>query len=706
MAGVPSDPNAFQLTPATLQGQDNQEAYHASRLLEMTGQLEKDFKKRNDLYKLIDKVVFLEQKVYIPEAYERSAVEVRSPFAFHICANITAALSINAPTVHFDPVGFGDSAEENQSLRQHFFEASWRRQEQEAKRRIFRLFTNSVVTKGQGIIKTVERKNRAWLSYNRFQKKLTADLKADDLLDNDSRDRLFDARTEEYKRGAPYPIASTDVPPESFYYMLGEDGYTMCAEIKDVPYYESLIRYKASLTRDGRVVPAAMGNAIPVDQCYQVMGKNQLLRMTEVWTWDEVTYILQGPGDKYGRGDAPKGQIVKRIKHRYGDRSLKTLYGPYFPCFGTTTASREVHKQGLSVIFAFLHLFPLLNSLLTIQSQAAFSFGFPSFKRTTPPGFMPGVEAPFGTDAAQSSASKEEVIPGGILPFDIAPVEMPRSGVDLDKAIMLTRSMIELALPDVAMGNISGDESGYAVNQAAHLAKLAWDPITDNMKFSLAERVEFESRIIEESVGEAVYVYGEDPRRALGRKPRRGTDGWLRMRPEDLNGVHRYTIELRSETPSNELLNLRAIAQKLQMRLVSPHSAIEAAGEDPHEVEMAWLLDDLKKDPAIRKQLQNRTFKKLATIDQQAMVGIEPPQGGTPALPGGGPAGPATVPVAPGAAPPIGPGPLPVNSRTAQPLAPLSQQQPGSGTPGVPPGAPGGVRNPPATHSAMPGDQG
>lgn len=674
---------------ASLSTRDSAADYETQRVLEMVDQMQQDYAARDKLYRQIDECIYLEQEVYIPDAYKKSAVEVRSPLPLHAANQITSTLTINAPTILFDQVQLGDAGIENKSLRQSYFDASWERQQFEAGRRLFRAFGHAVTIYGMGILKTTERKKRAWAGYDAFSKKLWGDLNSDTDLSDDARSKVYDAKTEEFKRGAPYPIATTDVLPHTFYAWQGEDGFSICAEVKEVPYLDTLLRYDAALNGNGEVVPKHLG--LPQAQWHQVLNRKRTIKMIEFWEWDKVTYVLQGPGDKKRR-NGNKGYTVKTLKHKYGDQYLKTLVrGPYFVSDGITTSSRRLEHKSLGVLFAFLHLFPLLNSLLTMQSQSAFATAYPAYRRGQPDGFQAMADTPFGVDASQGEANTTQVIPGEILPFDVVPMDQPRSGVDLDKAIALTRSLIELAMPDAAMGQISPESSGYAVNQAAHLAKLAWTPIVDNMKIALARRVSFESWLIAKRIGEPLYVHGSHPARPVGNSARSMSKGWIRIRPDDLGDAHRYHVELNPETPSNELLNLRAIAQKLQMRLIAPSKAIELAGEDPYQVELAWLVDDLKKDQAIRQTLRNRSLKKVGTIDQQALMGTTPPNqqqgGGSAALPPGNVGGSQQQ-----------GGPTPQ-------AAPLSQVSPGSGTPGVPSGAPGGIRNPPARHSALPGEQ-
>lgn len=713
----------LQAVPGTLGlAQPNGDDY-ASMTLDFVRDLQSDFALRDKLYQQIDQVLFLEQGVQIPENYKNTAVEVRSPLPPHIANSITSALSINVPMVSFKAIEFGDTGEENATYRSRFFQSSWTRQQREKRRQIYRMFMHSVITKGEGIFKTFERKQRAWAKYTDYSKDLLAELDQKELtgeIDSHARTQLFDAQTEQYKRGLPYPIETTEIPPETFYYQKGEDGFTRIAEVKQVPYYDTLKRYSATLGQSGKVMSLDDGSSLALPdthwgQAFSPSPGTNLRRsitMVELWDPEYCTIVLRGPGDfpSAGVGMTGTGYMAKRWKHGYGDEHLGVLRGPYFHAPGIITSSREPHKAQLGVLFAYLHLFPLLNSLLTMQSQAAFSFSYPAYRRTTPPAF--GIpESPFGTDALEIQGNREKIVPGAIFPHDIAPMDQPKTTVDLDKAISFTRSMIDMALPDSVQGVVTGETAGYTLNQAAHLASLQWSPIVDNVQNCLAERVGWESYLIENFIGETVYVWGAvpQPRRRPG-QPIMYKDGWMGIGPKDLKGCHNYEVTIEPANVNNEALKLRNIKDKLDMRLITPQMAIREAGEDPIEVERGWLLHELKQDPEIRQNLKQRIFQGLGTIDQQQMQ--KAPPGSDPNTQA--PVSPMQVNVPQGVAPgttpegfvpPFGaqPGQTPPGGATPPP--------PGSAppnslpnAPGTIPGQPGGVRGLPAAHQPIPGE--
>jgi hypothetical protein len=668
--------------------------------LELAEDLKLQFSERDELYRDIDAVLFGELPVEIPEAYRKTAVEVRSPIAMHIANTVTAALSTNPMTTQFKPIGFGDVYQQNSTLREQFFEASWKRQEQEARRQLLRLFMWSLAVKGEGVLKTVERCKTAWGEYDEKSKDLEKQLRKEYEGDQDAQDRVYHSKTESYKLHLPYPIATTDVPPETFYYTKNENGLTSAVEVKELPYQEALERFGAGLDSSGNVIdpktwsgldPRAMGLA-RAEWSHMMRGSNtQTLRCIEAWDYKTQVIVLSGPNQRHKSGALGEGTLCKVVRHSYGDPILKTLKGPYFHALGITTASRLPEHAGLSILFGFLRLFPLLDSLLTMQGQAAYMTGYPAFKKTTPPGAVPGLPAmPYGQDGRETRQSTVE--PGKIFPFDVNPIDQPRSGVDADKLVGQIKEMLELALPSVIQGVVASDQSGYALNQAAYLARLGWDPIVKNAEVALGERISFESYLIEHRIGEKVYAWGEIEAKK-GKKTIGGQTkaAWLGLGPDDLKGVHRYEARLAPSTPSNEIVQIRSIGEKMQLKLITYEDAVEEAGSNPDEVEKSWILHDLKNSQEIQTELKNAIFQKIATIRSERMEAAGLPSAqemagtGSAGVPGGTPGTPPVP--GPGGMPP-NPVPSPGAGLPVAPPPPPGAAGPGGMPPGGIPGAP------------------
>lgn len=669
--------------PATLSEPRTDEAGVVAQVTEIIDQLRTDFKPRDDKYAEIDQVIYGETPIDIPEAYQEFAEEVRSPLALHITNTITAALTVNAPTVRFQPAAFGDSAQTNATLREHFFEASWKRQEDEADSQLFRKFMHALITKGEGVLKTTERTKTAWAGYDAYSKTLLERLDKEEK-DPAKRDRRYDQDTEEYKRGrAPYPICTVDVPPECFYYLRGDGGLTCVAEVKRVPYYETLAKYEMGLDRNGKVVPMAAAQAAPVQEWGKVMSRVRSLLMVEFWTWDQCRYILLGPGDvASGSHSLGKGKLVRSFRHGYGDPITKTLKGPYFQAMGVTTSQRAPDKMGLSVIYGFLPLFPMLDRILTARGANAALTMYAAFARADANDGGLADPAGYGSDGTGRRREPVRVIPGEVFPYGVKPVEMPEAGREVDKFIAFIREMIELAHPSVLQGVMDTTDSGYALNQAVHLAKISWNPIIDNAERALGRRVGFESMLIEKKIMESVTVFGEPAKN--GRKT--ADAGWLSIGPDDLNGLHRYEVRLSPETPSNRIIDVRTHAEMVKQGFETVAQAIEELGGNPDEVERGRLLEMLKQDPAILERMKQGVFAELALADQQALAGAEAKTGlGPPA--GGELQGMGQV---------FQPG------QGGQPLTPT---MPGvsPGIPASPAGAPAGIQGPPQNAMPLPG---
>src|SRR5215831_4791881 len=682
--------------------------------LEVAEDLRRQFRGRDELYRDIDAVLFGEVPVEIPEAYRKTAVEVRSPLAMHIASTVTAALSVNPMSVVFKPIGFGDVYQQNSTLREHFFESSFKRQEAEAKRQLLRLFMWSMAVKGEGILKTVERAKTAWGDYDEKSKDLEKQLREEREYDQDAQDRIYHQATEEYKLALPYPIATTDVPPETFYYSKNENGYTSIVEIKELPYLEALERFGAGLDRSGNVISPDTWSGLDSRSAELARSEwssvwrgtargERTVRCIEAWDYQCQVILLSGPNQRNRSSGLGSATLCKVVRHSYGDPILKTLKGPYFHALGITTASRLPEHAGLSILFGFLRLFPLLDSLLTMQGQAAYLTAYPAFKKTTPNGQIPGLPAmPYGMDSREQDTSTVE--PGKLFPFDVAPIDQPHSGIDADKLLAQVKDLVELALPSVVQGMVASDQSGYALNQAAYLARLGWDPIVSNAEVALADRVGFESWLIENRIGERVYAWGEQD----AQKNRKTISGqskatWLGIDSGDLKGVHRYEVKLSPSTPSNEIIETRAIGEKMQLKLISYEDAVERAGANPDEVERSWLLHDLKGSQEIHQELKQAIFQKIATIRSAALnrAGVSPEElagVGSAGVPGGTPGTPPTG--SPGGMPP---NPVPSPGQGL----PIAPPPPGGGGPAMPPGgAPAGnpvVPGPPPNAMPMPG---
>ena len=692
----------------------------ASYAHDIANQLLADFAKRDAGLHETEALLFRRHELKVPKAYEDSTIRVKAPIALDMVNSIVAAMTINPPAVQFEPIAGGSEAQNNAELREKFFSASWVRQEQEAGRQLFRAWMWNLAAYGEAVVKTVERKHSAWASYRQQTKDI-------DRAAHEYPPGGAQKAKDEAKKAAPYPIKSTDVPPDQFYYWLGESGYSYASEIKSVPYLDCLARFDAGLSSNGAVVPEEdMG--LPRAQWPQVMSGLPTVDLVELWDWEWCHYAVTGPGQAGDRGRLGKGTIVRSVRHGYGIPQTKTLRGPYFRAGGVTTGTRDPETMSLGVLFGFLDLFKLYDQLLTLSSNAAFMTGYPAYKRNAPPGASmasaigagagPQV-APFGIDGGERDAERPvQVVPGEVLPFDVSPVEPPKTGVDLQKAGEQVGEILNRVHPPALSGQDSGS-SGYQLNQTAYLGGLRYSPILKNGEIALGQRTSFESWLIENKVGETVYAWGEvpqvTPRRGYNPGARGTREGWLGVGPDDLKGAHRYRVALDAEVPSNKVLEVRTQVEMLQAGLTSRTQAMEELGQDPGAVERQLLVENMKRTPEVQKRLQDRIFQLLGMGEEQQLAELGGPPSGPPGgMPGGGPPG-GVVPAAPGqgglemgapdafqpgqngmALVPPPPGSVTGMGSTGPAMAP-------GGLPANPGGGPAGMQGPPPNALPLPG---
>ncbi|HKB41357.1 MAG TPA: hypothetical protein VKD72_33335, partial [Gemmataceae bacterium] len=552
-------------------------------------------------------------------------------------------------------------------MREHFFDASWQRQEEEAESPLFSRFMHSVVCRGEGVLKTLPRSRSAWADYASFSKELEKELTEGRYkgLDTDSKDRYYDSRTEEYKRTvAPYPIRSTDVDPLTWYYWKGEDGLTLGVEHKQVPYLEALTRYGMALDPDGKVVPQGLGQALPISEWRSAMAGTTTLTMTECWTWNQAAYILSGPSQFSGSNSSRgRGELVRRFKHRYGDPVTMSLRGPYAHCLGTTTASRLPERAGLGVLYGFLDLFDQIDEMLTVQQINAVMTGLASFKRNRSPGDKVP-DSTYGDDGKQIGRQPLRIQPGYVLPDDVGPVEMPRAGQSLGEYMSQLMEWVNLILPKVLQGVVDTTDSGYQLALAARLGRVAFNPIVLNARRAMARRTSFESWCIEHEIGETVYAVGTPAVKKGERSAPQGAI--LAIGPADLKGIHKYTVFLQPEDKASELVEVRKHAEMVQAGFESRSQAIEALGGNWEEVELARTVEEIMAEPEIKQQLKQRVLQKIGAMQEQQVQQADQMLA---AAMGGMPPGGMMPPGAPGMTPPGVPGGVPLVGQPGGPQA-------------------------------------
>ena len=253
-------------------------------------------------------------------------------------------------------------------------------------------------------------------------------------------------------------------------------------------------------------------------------------------------------------------------------------------------------------------LFPALDSYLTIQSNAAYLTGYPTFKRTQPPGGSLAASlgqvagpqvAPFGLDGSERDAlasPDHEAGAGHHLPLGRGP---HRDAPLRDRDRQGHRR--HHGLPRAGPARLRPGRLRRATTAGTPSTRRptwpGWPgtPSSPTPSSPLSERVGFESWLIERKIGEKVYAYMDVAPGAGRRGSQSLRAGWQGVGPEELKGAHRYTVTLDPETPANKTLEIRSHVEMVKAGFESTAMAIEALGGDPGEVERELILENLKR---------------------------------------------------------------------------------------------------------------
>jgi len=163
-------------------------------------------------------------------------------------------------------------------------------------------------------------------------------------------------------------------------------------------------------------------------------------------------------------------------------------------------------------------------------------------------------------------------------------------------------SMVERAGLADSMYGTSAGESGYAINQLIAAARMRFKPIVAHAERSLAAQVCTLWDIIEYQAKQTMYVYGGA----------RGQRGWIGLSPDDLAGYRQVEIKLNPLMPTDTYARASQAINLKQAGIWSLQRAQEYTGvEQPDEEFRRILLDELKKEPAVRQVIVQEAAKRL-----------------------------------------------------------------------------------------------
>ena len=535
----------------------------------LKNQLQAEFGERDSLIRQLRTLRFMDQAVEIPEAYQATTKEVRTPIAFEQLQRVVATLTVNYPVLSVPPLGPGDKEQRESTRKEKWLNAALKRMEQEAERPVFRMFVDNLVADGLGVVKLVYKPDH-WSGYPE-----RAEFKEDAAAFNEATDR--------FKKSAKFPFAWRDVDPLTFYPVVGEEGLEACLEVSEKSKRLLMRRYDLVEDESGKLVsakrksgPSGRREALETDGSAEVIEY-----------WDRSHFVV-----------LVDGRMVKAGEHGY-DRV------PYFAAYGEQSASRDPKHAGISAIYAIRWLVPLLDSLLTMKQNAAFLYAYPT----------PFIRSPLGTPFEGGEDGRPQMVewtPGKMIP--LFPGEEPGfvqwrgSPPDLDELIAHVRQLIDRAgLASVMYGTGPGaGSSGYMVNQLMNAARVKYDPIVKNAEAMLERLAGFMLELVEKKVGEEVFVW-------VGSA---GKDGWIGLSGDDVRGYYACEVRMEPLLPTDDIAQGMFGASMAQAGIVSKRWTREAKPgiANPEEMEEEILAEEWLNSGEVRNAVLQAALTKAGVL--------------------------------------------------------------------------------------------
>jgi hypothetical protein len=502
----------------------------------------------------------MERDVYVPPAYGNTAVEIRTPLMNDLIQRLAGALSVNPPQFKVPPRPRGNM-DKNQRLSSKLekWTTAWLNEmEHQEGDRIYYRFLDYLCGDGHGVLKLVHRED-FWDGYP------TLDKDADSLTPDEAEE--YSEKVANFKTGASLPFSLKVLDPLTFYPFYSERGLEEVLEVSKRPKIYLAKRFNLTAGDRGKLV-SKTGQNVHMDS--QISGDCEYW---EHWTDKDV---------------------------------------PYFHALGTQTSSREPDKEGLSVGHQLIHLIPALDSLLTMKTNSGFLSAYPSFKRIRPIG-APSRVGELDDDEDPDAAGLE-FEPGhiydGLPGEDLAPVELPQVGQDVNQSIeMLLGIISKVGIPSVLEGNHSPNRvSGFAYSEMLNVSRTKYTTIIRNASFAMESMVKFLWWLVEKRVGEEIYIWATDED---------GTAGWLSITPSDIGEYYNVKVIIEPLLPEDDIAQGQHAASMVQAGMWSKRFAREQKMgiPDPEAMEDEILVERAMEMPQISLYLLLKALERTEQDD-------------------------------------------------------------------------------------------
>lgn len=513
-------------------------------------------------------------EVKVPEVYRTTARVVKTPVLADMVQRLVATLTTNYPSWRRTPIGGSDRAQDQSSLVEKWLAAAHRRMEDEGNRAVFRQVMSAAIGDGMGVMQYTWRPE-AWRGFPRQGK--------------DEAGAAFLNRADEYTQARPFPFGWRDVDPLSFYAWEPDEGEPEVMIMQRLPLAPATSRLGVK-RQDGKWVPDRAGKPRPPGSS----ATGEELDVVTHWRHDKVTWLLDG-------------DFAREDKHGWGQV-------PFVWFSGLSTHENLPERTYLPVAFAFEHLLPLLDQLLTMKANWMYLSAFPQQTLKLSAARLQSMAQSLGVPE-QQLRNLPSVELGKLLVLyegeEHGYSQPPQVGGDLNQMIQLVMGMIDSAgIGQVLKGQSpSSDPTGYLYQQMMQAARLTYDPITSNFRQAGRKGGSLLLRGVERLAKRAVAVYGADPKDRERQK-------WLMLGPKDIGGNYQIDCELEPLLPSNAILEGQFGLQQYAAGAISmqTHREDYLHMQEPEREDRRRLAEEFKASKLIHDMMMWRVAEESGFV--------------------------------------------------------------------------------------------
>ena len=448
----------------------------------------------------------------------------------------------------------------------------------------------------------------------------------------------YDKQTEEAKKRAGPPFVWSYVDPRKVYPQWSNGHLCEVLEVSQMPRRSAFRRYRLGYDSQGNIVPEELGQS----QNSIEAARNILSTVTYLEHWDDqwVSYAICGQNYQ---GD-PTGYIVKQFKHKYPFgvpydyapgltmnwwRNRKVGWG-----IGRTKLWLVQYRQYLRAMHAQYVARDLLSPLVTYgETPAAAVIGDDGLPKETDPTVHPGeiLNLPPGRQLQR--------------------IQYPDAATLEKHMALIDQAIRDLESPRVT--TLSGMEgAGFAISQVLSYSRTRVGPVRHGLESLLKGQTEKLWTLIRERAKEKVYVFSGGIDVGSGK----AAAEFIGFGPKDLERPMRIKWSVEAALPTDELMQVRYVTERLNNGTFGKDEAVEYMGDNPDEIRRSIARDRIRASPAYQKWLDAEVFmqagrgdmlQKAQEAEQMALQGQV--QQGQPSLPGG--PGPGVFEGAPGGVP-------------------------------------------------------